>query len=259
MKTALVTGASRGIGRAIVQRLAKDGFNIAIADLPSQEKEGQTVRRELEQLGVKSIYTSIDVSNKAQVENAINKAHQELQSLDVVVNNAGLCLLESIQELDGEQFNRMWQVNVLGCLYGIQAASKKWQQLGQGRGKIINACSIAGQSGFPIMGGYSATKFAVKSLTQTAARELGPRGITVNSYCPGAVETEMFEHIAQKCFQLGVADSEQEVYDSHIKGAALRRNGSPQDIAKVVSFLASEDSDHMTGQSILIDGGTIFR
>lgn len=259
MKTALVTGASRGIGKAIVQRLAKDGFNIAIADLPSQEKEGQTVSREIQQLGVKSIYTSIDVSNKAQVENAIDQTHQELKSLDVVINNAGLCHLESLEELDPEQFKRMWEVNVLGCLNGIQAATKKWKQLGQGRGKIINGCSIAGQSGFPILGGYSATKFAIKSLTQTAARELGPRGISVNAYCPGAVETEMFQHIAQKCFQLGVAESEQEVYDSHIKGAALRRNGTPEDIANVVSFLASEDSNHMTGQSILIDGGTIFR
>uniref|UniRef100_A0A060T1F8 Diacetyl reductase [(S)-acetoin forming] n=1 Tax=Blastobotrys adeninivorans TaxID=409370 RepID=A0A060T1F8_BLAAD len=259
LRTALITGASRGIGRAIANRLAQDGFNIAVADLPRQENEGLKVCQEIKGLGLNSTWIPLDVTDKAQMDNAMDVTYDELKSLDVVVNNAGLCIVTGIEELTADQLKDMWEVNVNGTLYGIQAAARKWTQLSQRGGKIINASSVAGHVGVPTLAGYCSAKFAVKGLTQAAARELANKGITVNSYCPGPVETKMFDYIVKKSLELGVYKTEQEVWNAHLGGCALQRPATSDDISNLVSFLASKDSSYITGQSIIVDGGNIFR
>ncbi|KAA8915911.1 hypothetical protein TRICI_001925 [Trichomonascus ciferrii] len=256
MKAALVTGSAAGLGKAIAIRLAKDGFNIAIADLHERKAEVTELEEEITRLGGNSVYIPTDVSDKESVRAAIERAYEVLGSLDVVVNNAGICLPEPINTLSVEKFNRMWQVNVLGCLYGIQAAVGLWERIGQSSGKIINASSVGGQTGGAYFGGYCATKFAITALTQSAAKELGPKGITVNAYCPGAFETGGFNQMVKDLHQMGIPQSEDQIRNTYTKRSALRRKSSPEDVANVVSFLASSNSDHITGQSIVIDGGS---
>lgn len=253
--TALITGASRGIGRAISRRLAKKGFAVAIADLPSQERDGKKLVYEIESHGAKATFIPTDVTVKGQLEEAVDVAHKTFNSFNVMINNAGVLSLNPIDELTSEELHRMWNVNVNGTLFGMQAAAAKFRQLGVQGGKIINACSLAGQIGPPIMGGYSSTKFAIKALTQSAAHEYGKDGITVNSFCPGPVETGMLDEIVKKTIQYGLAKDEKEVRFQQYGRSALRRSATPEDIAKFVSFLATEESDFVTGQSIMVDGG----
>ncbi len=143
-----------------------------------------------------------------------------------------------------------------GTIYGIQEAAEQMKK--QGGGKIINACSIAGHKGFALLGVYSATKFAVRGLTQAAAQELAPEKITVNSYCPGVVGTSMWERIdARLVVEMGLASSG-DAFKKFTEGIALGRAQTPEDVANFVSYLASPDSDYMTGQCVLIDGGILY-
>ena len=187
-KVALVTGAGQGIGRAIALRLARDGADIALVDINSAKIEA--VAAEVVALGRKASVYVADVSKLEQVVAAVDHAHQTLGGFDIIVNNAGIAQIDALLDVTPEQVDRTLRINVQGTLWGIQAAGKKFKALKQ-RGKIINACSIAGHEGFALLGVYSATKFAVRALTQAAARELASDGITVNAYCPGEVDTDM--------------------------------------------------------------------
>ena len=156
-----------------------------------------------------------------------------------------------------EDTKKIWAVNVDGVLWGIQAAAAKFKAL-ECKGKIINASSIAGHDGFAMLGVYSATKFAVRALTQAAAKEYASHGITVNAYCPGVVGTDMWVTIDKRFAELTGA-AEGETYDKFVGGIALGRAQTPEDVAAFVSYLAGPDSDYMTGQEPLIDGGLVFR
>ncbi len=144
-----------------------------------------------------------------------------------------------------------------GVLWGIQAAGRKFKALKQ-KGKIINACSIAGHEGFALLGVYSATKFAVRALTQAAAKELASAGITVNAYCPGVVGTDMWVEIDKRMAEITGADVGA-TYKKYVEGIALGRAETPEDVAGLVAYLAGPDADYMTGQSPLIDGGIVYR
>ncbi|WP_328599845.1 SDR family oxidoreductase, partial [Rhodococcus sp. (in: high G+C Gram-positive bacteria)] len=176
---------------------------------------------------------------------------------DVIVNNAGIALVGPISDATPEEVSKIWSVNVDGVLWGIQAAAAKFQALGQ-RGKIINASSIAGHDGFAMLGVYSATKFAVRALTQAAAKEYASDGITVNAYCPGVVGTDMWVTIDKRFAELTGAP-EGATYEKFVGGIALGRAETPDDVAGFVSYLAGPDSDYMTGQAGLIDGGLVYR
>ena len=144
-----------------------------------------------------------------------------------------------------------------GVLWGIQAAAKKFKERGQ-KGKIISACSIAGHDGFELLGVYSATKFAVRALTQAAAKEYATDGITVNAYCPGIVGTDMWVTIDKRMAEITGAEVGA-TYKKYVEGIALGRAQTPEDVAGLVSYLAGPDSDYMTGQAPLIDGGLVYR
>ena len=254
-KVALVTGAGQGIGRAIALRLAKDGANVAIVDL--NEEKMLAVSLEVEAFGRKSTTFKADVSDREQVYAAINHAEKTLGGFDIMVNNAGIAQVQAISDITQEDMDKIQKINVDGTLWGIQAAAKKFIERKQ-KGKIINASSIAGHNGFALLGAYSATKFAVRALTQAAAQEYASAGITVNAYCPGVVGTDMWVEIDKRFSEItGAAIGE--TFKKYVKGIALGRAQTPVDVANFVSYLPGPDSDYMTGQAPMIDGGMVYR
>lgn len=255
MSAVLVTGAGQGIGRAIALRLANDGHDIALVDLA--EDKIADVADEVRRTGSKATTFVADVSDRDQVFAAVEHTHQALGGFDVIVNNAGIAQVAPLDHVRPEDTKKIWAVNVDGVLWGIQAAAAKFRSLGQ-KGKIINASSIAGHDGFAMLGVYSATKFAVRALTQAAAKEYASDGITVNAYCPGVVGTDMWVTIDKRFAELTGA-AEGETYDKFVGGIALGRAQTPEDVAAFVSYLAGPDSDYMTGQAPLIDGGLVYR
>ncbi|PQP48115.1 acetoin reductase [Mycolicibacterium austroafricanum] len=259
-KVALVTGAARGIGRGIALRLARDGADIALVDVLPEGLDG--VADEIAGIGGKTTMFVADVSDREQVFAAVDHAAAALGGFDIMVNNAGIALVGPISDVTPEQIEKLWAINVNGVLWGTQAAVAKFKELknkDKGRvSRIINASSIAGHDGFAMLGPYSATKFAVRALTQAAAKEHAADGITVNAYCPGVVGTDMWVEIDKRFAELTGA-AEGETYDKFVGGIALGRAETPDDVAGFVSYLAGSDADYMTGQSGLIDGGLVYR
>lgn len=259
-KVALVTGAARGIGRGIALRLAGDGADIALVDV---RRDGlDDVAAEILESGSKATVFVADVSNRDQVFAAVDHAASELGGFDIMVNNAGIALVGPVSEVTQAEIDTLWSINVNGVLWGIQAAVAQFKKLRNKEhgktSKVINASSIAGHDGFAMLGAYSASKFAVRALTQAAAKEHAADGITVNAYCPGVVGTDMWVEIDKRFSELTGA-AQGETYDKFVGGIALGRAETPEDVAGFVSFLAGPDSDYMTGQAGLIDGGLVYR
>ena len=254
-KVALVTGAGQGIGRAIALRLARDGADIAIVDLDDEKMRGAA--DEVRAAGRKATTFLADVSSRDEVFAAVDHAERELGGYDVMLNNAGIAQIQPIADVSPDELEKIWKINVGGVLWGIQAAAKKYKERKQ-KGKIISASSIAGHEGFPLLGIYSATKFAVRALTQAAAKEFASAGITVNAYCPGVVGTDMWVEIDRRMAEITGAKIG-ESYDKFVGGIALGRAETPEDVAGFVSYLAGPDSDYMTGQAPMIDGGLVYR
>lgn len=254
-KVALVTGAGRGIGRGIAHELAGHGADLALVDTDAGALA--QVCDEITEIGSKATIFVADVSDRAAVFDAVEHAASALGGFDIMVNNAGIALVGPIAEVTPEQLSKLWAVNVDGVLWGIQAAVAKFRQSGT-RGKIINASSIAGHEGFAMLGPYSATKFAVRALTQAAAKEHAADGITVNAYCPGVVGTDMWVEIDKRFAELTGA-AEGETFEKFSATIALGRPETPEDVAGFVAYLAGPGADYMTGQAGLIDGGMVYR
>lgn len=255
-KVALVTGAGQGIGRGIALKLAADGFDIAVADLDFQEEKARAVVAEIEQLGRRAIFVAADVSKKEQIVAAVDAAAEQLGSFDVIVNNAGIAQVKPLLEVTEEELDKIFSINVNSVVFGIQAAAEKFIELGV-QGRIISAASIASIKGFPILGAYSASKFAVRGLTQVAAQELATHGITVNAYAPGIVGTGMWDLIDEKLSEINGKPRGQNLQEN-VESIQLGRIETPEDVAGVVSFFASENSAYVTGQVLLVDGGMLY-
>ena len=174
-----------------------------------------------------------------------------------MVNNAGIAQVQPLADVTPQEVETIYKVNIEGVLWGIQAAARKCKARGH-KGKIINASSVAGHNGFAMLGVYSATKFAVRGLTQAAALEYASDGITVNAYCPGIVGTDMWVEIDERFAKLTGAPKG-ETYKKYVEGIALGRAETPDDVAALVSYLAGPDSDYMTRQAPIIDGGLVYR
>ncbi|MBI3227977.1 MAG: acetoin reductase [Mycolicibacterium cosmeticum] len=254
-KVALVTGAGRGIGRGVALELARQGADVALVDV---NLDGiAAVADEIAELGSKATTFVADVSDRDAVFAAVAHATSALGGFDVMVNNAGIALVGPLAEVTPAELARLWAINVDGVLWGIQAAVATFKELGHG-GKIVNASSIAGHEGFAMLGPYSATKFAVRALTQAAAKEHAADGITVNAYCPGVVGTDMWVEIDKRFAELTGA-AEGETFEKFAATIALGRAETPEDVAGFVGYLAGPGADYMTGQSGLIDGGMVYR
>ncbi|MBC7442478.1 MAG: (S)-acetoin forming diacetyl reductase [Ramlibacter sp.] len=253
-KVALITGGGQGIGQAIAERLHADGFKVAIADLNIE-----TAGAVAESLGGTeggAIALHVNVADRDSVFGAVEQTVAQLGGFDVIVNNAGIAPTSPIEEITQESIAKIFSINFNGAVWGIQAATKAFKELGHG-GKIISAASQAGHVGNPGIALYSATKFAVRGLSQTAAKDLAPFGITVNTFAPGIVKTPLMEELAKKV-AADAGKSEEWGWDQFTNGIALERLSEPAEVAGVVSFLSGPDSNYITGQSILVDGGMVF-
>ncbi len=218
-KVALVTGASQGIGKAIVERLVKDGFAVALVAL--NEAKLQQVADELTNNGGEALPLVADVANREEVFAAVEKTVEHFGDLNVIVNNAGLGPTTPIDSITPEQFEKVYGVNVAGVLWGIQAAHKAFKELGHG-GKIINATSQAGVVGNPNLALYSGTKFAIRGITQVVAQDLATEDITVNAFAPGIVKTPMMYDIAHQVGQ-NAGKSDEWGMETFAKNIAMKR------------------------------------
>ena len=255
-RVALVTGAARGIGRGIALRLAADGLDVAVNDIGANSSGLDGVAEEIQGLGRRSATVIADVSRADEVEEMVGRVAQELGRLDVMVANAGIAQVAPLLEVTPEDFDGLMAVNLRGVFLCYTAAARQMIRQGEG-GKIIGAASIAAHKGFAMLGHYSASKWGVRGLTQAAAQEWAEHGITVNAYCPGIVGTAMWDLIDEKLSErMGIERGGALQKFSEL--IALGRVETPEDVASFVSYLASRDSDYMTGQSVMIDGGVLF-
>jgi 3-oxoacyl-[acyl-carrier protein] reductase len=245
-KVALVTGASRGIGRALAAGLAKFGYDVAVTDLPSQAKDLDVVRAEIEAAGRKAYVYTMDVSKKDEVEATAAALLADAGRIDVLVNNAGILKPSMLQDLEEASWDAHFDVNAMGVLFMCQAVLPHKRSRKSGR--VVNIASIAGRQGVPFQGHYAATKATVITLTRVLAQEAGMDGVTVNAICPGIILTEMGKN------NLGSDEAIRHWQDV----AALKRLGDPEDIVGPVCFFASEQSAFVTGQALNVCGGIYF-
>jgi meso-butanediol dehydrogenase/(S,S)-butanediol dehydrogenase/diacetyl reductase len=251
---ALVTGAGQGIGRAIALRLAEDGFDIAVNDLAEDERTSETLSL-VRATGQRAIFVPADVSDEVEVNEMVERCIAQLGDLHVAVANAGMARAQLLTDTTVEEWDRLFAVNVRGVFLTFRAAARHFIYRGGG-GKLIGASSQAGHRGASMLAAYSATKFAVRGLTQAAAREWASHGITVNSYAPGVVETPMWNNTDREFAEL-TGRAPGETFREFAGEAPLGRPQTAGDVAGLVSFLASSDSDYMTGQTLLMDGGSV--
>lgn len=251
-RTVIVTGGASGIGAGIASALAREGANVVIADLNLDAAKAHA--NKIVEAGGQAIAAHVDVTDRASVANGIELAVKTYGKLDCYFNNAGFNKPLKFLDVTEENFNAIMKVNVWGVLVGTQEAAKQFIKQGTG-GKVVNTASIAGRTGFPSFAPYSASKASVISLTQAAARALAEHKITVNAFSPGVVATPLWTTLDKDLEAIGEGDSG---FDSMSSGILLGRPAQPEDIAPTALFLASSDSDYVTGQTMAIDGGMIL-
>jgi len=238
-KTALVTGAARGIGKAIAAKLASAGSNIVVADLLKDEAE--TTADQMRAMGVKSVAAAVDVSDSAQVADLVAMTKSEFGSLDILVNNAGITRDSLLMRMSDEDWDLVLNINLRGTALCTRSAAKIMFK--QRKGKIINISSVIALMGNPGQANYAASKAGIIGLTRALSKEFGPRNININAIAPGFIDTEMTQALPD------------EVQDLYKKNIPLGRFGSVDEVADLVLFLASPSSDYISGQVIAIDGG----
>lgn len=252
----VVTGAARGIGLAIAESSAKKGYGVVIADL--DDTEGPKAAANIEAAGGRAIFCKTDVSDRASVAAAIGACEDAFGFLHAIVNNAGFNRPQPFLETTEDNWNQIMAVNGMGVMIGIQEAAKAMIAKGH-KGKIVSTASMAGRTGFGDFAPYCASKAAVISLTQAAARSLAEHGITVNAFGPGVVVTELWDKLDSDLMNMGATSKPGEAIENFSAGITLGRASTPQDIAGTVDFLISPASDYMTGQCLMIDGGMIMQ
>ena len=239
-KLALVTGASRGIGRAVALELASRGAFVII-NYAQNESAAREVLSQVENSGGKGEIRQFDVSDFSKVQDEINRIGDELGRLHILVNNAGITKDGLLVRMKEEDWDWVFSVDLKGVFNCTRAAAKIMMK--QRYGRIINITSITGEMGNAGQVNYSAAKAGIIGFTKATARELGLRGITVNAVSPGFIETDMTHNLPQN------------VREKYIEGIPLGRFGSPEDVAKVVVFLASDDASYITGEVVRVNGG----
>lgn len=242
-KTALVTGASRGIGKAIALKLATEGAHIVI-NYAQSDKEANELVTQIQELGGQALALQADVSDFEQAKELVQQAKDRFGSLDILVNNAGITRDGLLMRMSKEDMDRVIDVNLLGTMYCTRHAVPFMVK--QRAGKIINISSVVGLQGNGGQTNYAASKSGIIGFTKSLAKEIGSRGITANAIAPGFIETDM---------TLGLPEKVMEAAKSQI---ALQRIGKPENIADAVYFLASPMGDYITGQVLSVDGGMAF-
>ncbi|KAG2136958.1 uncharacterized protein EDB93DRAFT_1253817 [Suillus bovinus] len=267
---ALITGSAQGIGRSVALRLARDGFDVALNDLPNKDAKLESVATEIKSLGRQVCIVPANVADNNQVKEMVDGAVTKLGGLDVMVANAGVVAFASLVSSTVESWDHTLSVNARGAYLCYKYAAMQMIEQGRG-GRIIGASSIAGKMGFPYNSSYTASKFAIRGLTQAAgsdcrdahidhlnkdrftAIELGQYGITVNAYAPGAIETPMTKLALDESGKMDYARIMDDPclirwYESTLENVPIKHIGQPEDIASIVSYLASKQAHFITGQ-----------
>ncbi|SDJ73052.1 3-oxoacyl-[acyl-carrier-protein] reductase [Sediminibacillus albus] len=242
-KTALVTGASRGIGKAIALELARQGAKVAV-NFAGNEEKAQEVVDEISELGSEAIKIKANVSQEADVKQMIKEVVGQFGTLDILVNNAGITKDNLLMRMKEEEFDEVIDINLKGVFLCTKGVTR--QMMKQKSGRIINIASVVGVSGNPGQANYVAAKAGVIGLTKSTAKELASRNILVNAVAPGFIGTDMTEKLTE------------EQKDGMLDMIPLSKLGRGEDVAKVVRFLASEDANYITGQTIHVDGGMVM-
>lgn len=260
-KVVIVTGAAQGMGRAIGHKLVEEGAKVMFADMNLEGAE-EAATYAAEKFSGEAAGFEVNVTDRDQVRDMVASAVDRWGRLDVMFNNAGVNRPQKFLETTEDNWHFIMNVNALGVLIGMQEAAKQMiaqDRKGEMAGKIINTGSIVGRSGMdPNVAPYSVSKFGVWALTQMGAIELAPHGITVNSFAPGVVDTPLWETLDEQLMELGVSNEKGQAMEEFAKNILKRRPATPADIVGTTTYLASPDSDYMTGQTMMIDGGMVL-
>jgi 3-oxoacyl-[acyl-carrier protein] reductase len=240
-KVALVTGASRGIGREIAEELARNGAKVVV-NFASSPGKAEEVVNGIKQQGGEAVAIQADISKVAEVEMMFQKTLEAFGQVDILVNNAGIMIMKPIANMTEEDFDKQFAINVKGTYFACQQAALHMN----GNGRIINFSTSVNGAMFPAYSAYAATKGAVEQITRQLAKELGHKGITINAVAPGPINTELFK----------VGKSEEQIAGI-VNMNSFGRLGEPEDISSVVLFLAGKESQWMTGQTIRVNGGFV--
>ena len=240
-KRAIVTGAAQGQGAAIARAFVEEGAQVVIADIA--EEAGQALAEELcAERPDAAYFRRHDVSDEASWTALVEEANDRFGPVNVLVNNAGILRFGEVEKMEADEFELLFRVNQLGCFLGMKSVVRTMRK--NGGGSIVNASSIEGLAGMAFCTAYAATKFAIRGMTKSAAMELGPKGIRVNSVHPGMIDTPMTRvHGGDAAMEFGASK------------VALKRVGVPADIAPAYVYLASDESSFVTGAELAVDGG----
>jgi meso-butanediol dehydrogenase/(S,S)-butanediol dehydrogenase/diacetyl reductase len=252
-KVVLVTGASQGIGEAIALRFANEGADLVLC---ANEEQIFDVADRARKLGSRVLDLLMDVSDKAQVASLFKRIQDEFSVLDVSVHNAGIIRIAPLAELSEQDWDEVMDVNCKGVFLCCQQAAQL--MIPQQRGRIINAASGQARQARAFTPHYAASKAGVIGITQSLALELAPFGISVNAYCPGVISTEMWKYNDREWGRLLGGYGLGDYFKEAVSRIPLGRPGSPQDVAGLVTFLASDDASYITGQAIHVNGGSIM-
>ena len=251
----VVTGASRGIGEGIALRFAQEGASVVLA--ANEEAVHEAAERIRSATDAKALSLVVDVTDKGQVEDLYQRTVSEFDRVDVSVQNAGVITIKPLNELSEQEWDLVLDVNTKGVFLCCQAAVP--HMLRQGSGRLINTGSGQSRDGFIYTPHYAASKMGVIGITQSLAKELATKGITVNAFCPGIIETEMWKYNDKAWGDLLGDYKEGELIEEWVQtNIPMKRAGTPDDVAGLVLFLASEDAAYITGQTINVDGGLIM-
>ena len=241
-RSAIITGGAQGIGRAIAFKLSEEGAHIIVSD--KNIEAAQKTSQDIERGGGKAVAVEVNVANHESVARMVETSLNVSSRIDILVNNAGITRDNLLIRLEDDDWDSVLDVNLKGVFYCTRAVAKVMMKQRQGR--IVNISSVVGLIGNPGQANYAASKAGILGFTKSTARELAPRGITVNAVAPGFIETDMTQSLPEKA------------KETFLKSIPLARAGLPEDVANAVAFLVSEEAAYITGQVIHVDGGMVM-